>query len=203
MKLYYFGEGVKITEVPLLMYKICLKKKECASQLHIIVWWPEGIHTFPIFCYFWGLHVVKSREKQFQLFRWCSVFITVGLNTLCCFVLFICIPWWFIVTSKRYFSTTFFLCVFPQSGAATGRFCWQWAANSGHVWEGRLSCCPQFFHAVIKAADSVALSAGLFFSGPTAHCHTFWWRDTDRRNRAPSVWSPARSQARLRSCSTY
>lgn len=49
------------------------------------------------------------------------------LNTLCCSVLFICIPSRFIVTSKRYFPPLL-LCVFPQSGAA----------RRGH-WEGLLA----------------------------------------------------------------
>lgn len=43
----------------------------------------------------------------------------------------------------------------------------------------------------------------LFFSGPTAHCHTFGWRDTGPYHRAPSVWGTAHCQAQTCSCSTY
>lgn len=79
---------------------------------------------------------------------------------------------------------------------------WQWKENSGQVWEGSLHVFPVGLSvSMLLSTQLIMRSFRRFFSGPTARCHTFWWRDTDLHHRAPSVWSRAHCQAEA--CSWY
>lgn len=79
---------------------------------------------------------------------------------------------------------------------------WQWKENSGQVWEGSLHVFPVGLSvSMLLSTQLIMQSFRRFFSGPTARCHTFWWRDTDLHHRAPSVWSRAHCQAEA--CSWY
>lgn len=81
---------------------------------------------------------------------------------------------------------------------------WQWKENSGQVWEGSLHVFPVGLSvSMLLSTQLIMQSSRLFFSGPTAHCRTFWWRDTDLHHRAPSVWSRAHCQAGARSWYAY
>lgn len=81
---------------------------------------------------------------------------------------------------------------------------WQWKENSGQVWEGSLPVFPVGLSvSMLLSSQLIMQSSGLFFSGPTARRHTFWWRDTDLHHRAPSVWGRAHCQAEARSWYAY
>lgn len=61
---------------------------------------------------------------------------------------------------------------------------WLWKENSGQIWEGSLRVSPVGLSvSMLLSTQLITWSSGLFFSGPTAHCHTFWWRDTDLHHR--------------------
>lgn len=71
----------------------------------------------------------NEEKEHFQSFSWCSVFIPVGWTPCAALCFFICIPWWFIVTSKRYFPQLFFCACFSTE-------------RSGH-WEALLAASSE------------------------------------------------------------
>lgn len=138
----------------------------------------NAIHNWIIVHYFWKTWgEIKRKTTLLQTFSlwfqssfgldWllCSSwFNSTPCAALCLFYLHTCVV--YCVTSKRYFPQLFFF--FPPDWSAHEEVL---LAASSERWPGlgripaRLSCWPQFFHAVINAADNAALR-GSFSQDP-------------------------------------
>lgn len=111
------------------------------------------------------LHEMKSRERAVSVVSLMFCSHHRSLNTLYCFVLFICIPRWFIVTSQRYFPPLIFVCFSTERSGhwevllAASSEQWPRLGRILHVFPVALS----FSTLVIKAADSAALISGALF----------------------------------------
>lgn len=61
-----------------------------------------------------------------------------------------------------------------------------WKENRVQVWDGSLPVFPVGLSvSMLLSTQLIMLSSELFFSGPTARCHTFWWRDTASTTEPP------------------